>query len=124
MSDVINILYVEDNDGDVELFKMSLERYNTAPELILDVATSVTQAKDIFSVDKHHAALIDWNLLDGEGVEVAEFIRSIDSTFPIVFLSGVLTDVQLEAAAPYNPRACLEKDYDEAFVIKVSSVIS
>lgn len=120
MSDVLNILYVEDCQATVELLSLSLERYNFASTLLLDVAETVDEAIEIFTLDKHVAAMIDWNLPDGYGTEVAEHIRSVHQTLPIIFVSSSFTNEHLVATEKYNPKACLEKDFSKDFIEKIN----
>jgi DNA-binding response OmpR family regulator len=119
MNNAIYLLYVEDNEGDVELLKMSIERHCPTHNIILEVAETVEEAKELFQFNKHRTALLDWNLPDGEGIEVAEFIRSSHDDFPIFFLSGVFTDTHLGVAEKYKPIACLEKDYNKGFIEQI-----
>ena len=109
MTESVNILYVEDNEGDVELMTMSIDRYCPTLNIVLDVAETIEEAKEIFHPDKHVIALIDWNLPDGEGIDVLAFIRETQADLPVFLLSGVITPEHIAAAAKYNPTACLEK---------------
>ena len=120
----LNILYVEDNEGDVELMSMSVERYCSSLNIVLDVAETVEEAKEKFQTDKHVIALIDWNLPDGEGIDVLKFIRTSQQAMPIFLLSGVITPEHIAAAAEYNPTACLAKDYSKAFFEQLSEQIN
>lgn len=116
MNKAIHVLYVEDNEGDVELLKMSLERYCTTFNIILDIAETVEDAKNLFQPNKHILALIDWNLPDGEGIDVVQFIRTTHQNFPIYLLSGLITERHLQLVEKYNLAACLKKDYNKGFV--------
>ena len=115
MSESINILYVEDNEGDVELMRMSLDRYCASLNIVLDVVETVAEAKVIFQHGKHVIALIDWNLPDGEGIDVLKFIREKHEELPVFLLSGVITADHIKATEKYKPTACLEKDYGKPF---------
>ena len=123
MNKEVTILYVEDNEGDVELMSMSMERYCPTLNIVLDVAETVAEAKSIFQADKHVVALIDWNLPDGEGIEVLKFIREKPSNMPIFMLSGVVTPEHIKAATQFNPTACLEKNYSKAFFAQLEKRI-
>jgi CheY-like chemotaxis protein len=116
MINELNILYVEDNEADVELLKMSIERYCSSLNIVFTIAETVEEAKEYFDVNKHVMALIDWNLPDGEGVDVLKFIREKNAHIPVFLLSGVLTSQHLKEAEQFNPTDCLEKDYDKAFI--------
>ena len=116
MINELHILYVEDNEADVELLKMSVERYCSSLNIVFTVAETVEEAKEYFDVNKHVMALIDWNLPDGEGVDVLKFIREKSVDLPVFLLSGVLTPQHLKAAEQFHTTECLEKDYGKAFV--------
>jgi len=124
MSDALSVLYVEDNESEVELLSLCIERYGLGSHLIFDVAETVEEAKEIFDIGKHMAALIDWNLPDGEGADVAQFIREKHGTLPIIFLSAAMTYDHLYKTEKYKPNACLEKDYSKAFIEKISQIIT
>ena len=123
MNEAVNILYVEDNEGDVELMTMSIERYCPTLNIVLEVAETVAEAKEIFQLDKHVIALIDWNLPDGEGIDVLKFIRVTQNEMPIFMLSGVITPDHIKATAEYTPTACLEKNYSKAFFEQLEKYI-
>jgi CheY-like chemotaxis protein len=112
----LNILYVEDNEGDIELLTMCIERYYPAGNVVLEIAESIEEAIALFNEHKHIAALIDWNLPDGEGIEVAKHIRSIHQNLPIFFLSGVLNNKHLTMAKQYSNTEFLEKNYNKDFI--------
>lgn len=116
MNEAINILYVEDNEGDVALLEMSLDRYCSELDIVLDVAETVEEAKELFQANKHILALVDWNLPDGEGIDVVQFIRTTNQSFPIYLLSGVITEGHLRLVEKFNLIACLEKDYNKDFI--------
>lgn len=121
MDDKIEVIYVEDNEGDVELLTMSIERYCTTLNIVLTIAETVEEAKEIFDADKHVMALVDWNLPDGEGIGVVQFIRERHVDIPIFLLSGVITEGHRKTAEKYNPTDCLEKDYGRAFVGRIEN---
>lgn len=123
MSKVLRVLYVEDNESEVELLLLTIDRYGFASSLLLDVADTVEQAKEMYDIEKHKAVLIDCNLPDGEGVDVAQFIRKKHATLALIFLSASMTNEYLHKAEKYNPKACLEKDYSKEFVEKIIQLI-
>ncbi|MBL4629622.1 MAG: response regulator [Paraglaciecola sp.] len=120
---MLRVLYVEDNESEVELLLLTIDRYGFASSLLLDVADTVEQAKEMYDIEKHKAVLIDCNLPDGEGVDVAQFIRKKHATLALIFLSASMTNEYLHKAEKYNPKACLEKDYSKEFVEKIIQLI-
>lgn len=116
MKDSVNILYVEDNNDDVELLTMAAERYSQTFNIILDVVQTVAEAKAQFDINKHSIALIDCNLPDGEGTEIVRFIKDKYSNFSIFLLSGILTSKHLSLEEEYTNLTCLEKNYNKIFI--------
>jgi DNA-binding response OmpR family regulator len=119
VSEVNYLLYVEDNEGDVELLQMCIERYCPTLDIILDIAESIEEGKKLFQFNKHIAALIDWNLPDGEGTEMVKFIRAKSSNIPVFLLSGIFTPSHLRIAEKYNFTTCIEKDYNKHFIEQI-----
>ena len=113
MIKVINIFYVEDSEGDMELLEMCMSRYIKDVEVSLTVVENVNDAIKAFDLGAYSAALLDWNLPDGGGVDVAKHIRSQSNNFPIIFLSGAFEERHHKEAEQYNPKACLVKDYSK-----------
>ncbi len=115
----MTILCADDDMADAMLLEMHMERHN----ITVDHANSVSQSIEKFDLTKHHIAVLDWNLHDGEGIEIAKSIRAKSSTFPIIFLSGAYTDSRLEQAKLYSPLACLEKNTNSQFLSKIVDFI-
>jgi DNA-binding response OmpR family regulator len=124
MDNTVKILYVEDCEITAELLERNLERYSSETNVSMDIAVSVYDAKARFLADEHVAALIDWNLPDGEGTDVAEFLRSLNPTLPIIFLSAMFRENHYEAAQKYSPVLCLVKDHSKEFVDSILNHIS
>jgi response regulator of citrate/malate metabolism len=116
MIDELNILYVEDCESDVELLKMSIERYCSSLNIVFTIAETVEEAKEFFDINKHVMALVDWNLPDGEGIDIVKFIRDINEKLPVFLLSGVITSDHIKTAERYNATGCFEKDYGKSFI--------
>ncbi len=124
MSLSFDVLYVEDCVATVELLDMCLNRYGSDINLSLDVASTFSQVSSIYSVDKHVAALIDWNLPDGKGTDVATFLRAQNKNISIIFLSALFTENLIAQASIVRGSICLEKDYTPEFVSKITEHIA
>ncbi|WP_076419303.1 response regulator [Colwellia sp. UCD-KL20] len=123
MTDIVNVFYVEDDKDEVELMSLYLNRYNLQPKIVLHIADTVDEAKQMFNLEKYSLALIDWNLPDGTGGGIALHIRNADSSFPIVFLSGLVTVSLVNEAKTYDPEAFLEKDYNKKFIEEIYAIL-
>jgi len=123
-NDTVNIFYVEDNPGEVELISLYLERYKFTPKLMLHIVETVEEANESFNSDQYALALIDWNLPDGTGADVAEYIREQNDEFPIIFLSGEVTKDLISQVEIYQPQAFLEKDYSKKFIENIYAILA
>ncbi|OUR62972.1 hypothetical protein A9Q74_01790 [Colwellia sp. 39_35_sub15_T18] len=119
MKNELKVLYVEDNPGDVELLTMCIERYYGSENIVLEIAETIAETKEVFHANKYDLVLTDWNLPDGEGIEVVQLIRKIEGNLPIFLLSGGLTDSHINITKEYAHLCCLEKDYSKLFVDKI-----
>ena len=119
----LNILYAEDDAMDAELLLMTLERYASLLALNLDVIETISQAKEKVDEGTYDGFILDWNLVDGSGIEIAEHIRAQNKSVPIIFLSGVFTSDRRAMAEAFNPSACLEKDYSKEHVVNMNHLL-
>lgn len=121
MSDTLNILYVEDSEDDLDLMELSLMRHGV--DINMQSAETIFEAIEKFSVHDFDAALLDWNLSDGQGTEVAQHIRSTHNALPIIFLSSAFAAAHITEASQYNPKACLTKSYSKDHILKIIDLI-
>ena len=80
----MNILIVEDDIlTSKQLFKLlKSEKY------ICDVANGYREASDYLDKNSYALVLLDWNLGDGDGLELLKEIRSIQIDTPVLMLSA------------------------------------
>lgn len=112
------ILYVEDNNIDILIWEHFLEHQSVT----MVPVTSVEEAKGRFDPSMM-AAIIDWNLHDGEGIEVAEFIRANHPKLPIVFVSGQLTPAIENTVRRVNALGIFEKNSDPDYTKNILRLI-
>lgn len=123
MTKPLHVLYLEDSPSNVELLQITLERYNKASTISLSIVETVEEAKQQFDAQRHVGAILDWNLPDGDGLEVAAHIRSLSQDTSIIFLSGTFTEENIIKAQKYQPAACLEKDYSRDHINKIVAIL-
>jgi DNA-binding response OmpR family regulator len=80
----LNILIIEDN---VEVAKqlsklLKNEKYGS------DIAHGCVQAKEFLDKNSYSIILLDWNLGDGDGLELLKEIRELQMPLPILMLSA------------------------------------
>lgn len=98
------VLYIDDDDID----RMVLERYSRAFSFHLDTCNSVASAKACLN-NGYDGFVIDWNLGDGDGVEIAREARKSSPASPLIFISGAFDVRHLKEACIFSPLACIEK---------------
>ncbi len=123
MNKVMNVLYAEDDKYQAEILMMSAKRYGKEGSMAFDVAKSVSEAIGKIDQGTYDAAILDWNLTDGFGKDIARHIRTSDDALPIVFFSGTWTSEQVDAAQPYAPAGCIEKGYSRSDFERISELI-
>lgn len=119
----LKILYVEDEAADAELLLMNIERYRPDSALHFLIVDTVDGAQDMIDAQDYDAAIVDWNLPDGLGTDLAKYIRGAGKDMPILFLSGVFTPDRRTEAEHYAPSACLEKDFSKEHVENLHRLI-
>lgn len=117
------ILYVEDSDTDIEFLRMRLEDYAPDLDIIVDTAQTVEEAKLVFNHKVHQLVVLDWNLPDGNGFDVASYIRNISNQVSLIFASGALSDTMRKHANSFAPKALLEKKYDKAEIAQITNCL-
>lgn len=80
----LNILIVEDETNLGE----TLKEYLVLKGHDVSLGRSVSESKEYFSQQKFHVVLMDINLPDGDGIELAKDFRAIDQNFVLLFLSA------------------------------------
>ena len=123
MTGISAVLYVEDCEVSTELLERSFNNFYKKGVLRFDIAPTISEALITFNQDVHCAALIDWNLPDGCGVEVARYIRQANKDLPLIFLSAILTDEHLVRIEDIPYATFLQKEYNEIFVQRVSDYL-
>lgn len=127
--DPLKLLYVEDSEPDVILMQLAIDR--SASSVHMRVAQTVSDAIAVFDAlhpgktqnndteGEFVAALLDWNLPDGKGTDIAQHIRDHHGNFPIIFMTGVWSNKVHDEAMQYHPLAFLEKKYDSENICKI-----
>ena len=83
----IAILYLEDNEDDVELLRLTLNKSN------LNYNLACVSTKDEFlklHLQDYDVIITDYNLADYDGLSAIKYIRSFDVAIPIILLSGTV----------------------------------
>ncbi len=85
----MNILYVEDNELDIELTKRELSKNETPYQLttvstLADARNILLEANDIL----FDVLLVDMHLPDGEGLNLLEWVREKQLPYAVVLITG------------------------------------
>lgn len=84
MTQVLNILIVDDDES----IRFALDRFLSRKGFSCHLAEDLRGALTLAETTNFDAAIIDWSLPDGNGVELLHQLRSIDDTLPITMLTG------------------------------------
>jgi len=118
-----NLLFVEDNAR----FATHTLEFLTPYFKTIYHAPTITEARNIFDTKEIHALLCDVMLPDGNGLDCLEYIRSHDSTMPMMVLSAHKDEDFLFKAIPlglthYLMKPITLKEFTVALA-KVSTIL-
>ena len=84
----LRVLYLEDNPVDVDLTRLELARL--APDIVLDVATTLAAARERLAPvsPPFEVVLADLSLPDGSGLELLAHIRERELPLAVVIITG------------------------------------
>jgi len=80
------VLLVEDNVNDAKIIKRYFQRHSRS--IILDYAASADQCYRMLIERAYDLILLDFNLPDGNGLEVLRELRELDIPAPIIIVTG------------------------------------
>jgi len=110
-----SILIIEDEPTVAD----SLQKYFRDNFYNTEIADSIANSKSILKSQPFDLICLDWNLSDGEGIEVLKYLRSENNNTPIILLTArddIFDKVlALELGAndyitkPFNPRELLAR---------------
>ncbi|MBV8881429.1 MAG: response regulator, partial [Planctomycetaceae bacterium] len=84
----LRILQVEDNPTDVDLIRQSLRRNGLDVEMV--TVDNLADCERLLERDKFDAIISDYNLPQGDGLQVLAMVRRRDRDLPFVLVSGSL----------------------------------
>jgi len=119
-----NLLFVEDNAR----FTTHTLEFLTPYFKTIYHAPTITEARNIFDTKEIHALLCDVMLPDGNGLDCLEYIRSHDSTMPMMVLSAHKDEDFLFKAIPlglthYLIKPITLKEFTSALT-KISTILN
>jgi len=83
----MNILYVEDNAADAELFTLALKKSPVSANAV--VTSTLAEARTLLSnADRFDLGIIDLHLPDGSGLELLTEIRQMKLPMAVIILTG------------------------------------
>lgn len=78
------LIVVEDEEG----IRTSIRRFFTNNGYEVMGADSVARARKVLDVSRPDAAIVDYRLPDGDGLELLETLKAIDPSIPVVILTA------------------------------------
>ena len=82
---MINILYVDDEVDLLEVGKLFLER---SQDIVVDVAQSVANAKDILEHNQYDAIISDYQMPEMSGIDFLKWLRTNGNDIPFILFTG------------------------------------
>jgi DNA-binding response OmpR family regulator len=116
---MVTLLCIDDTAADVELLRILLERRNIRVEAAHTGASGIAAYNSL----RHAAAVIDWNLPDMEGIDVARALLARHPRCRCAFLSGRFKEEHIAAAAAIGIPHCFEKSLDMMHIERIASLV-
>lgn len=113
------VLYIDDTDADVELLRALLGQRG----IRVDAAFTGKRGISAYDPKRHAAVVIDWNLPDMEGPEVAKALLKQHGRCPIAFISGTLEEYHTVVASALRINLCFEKKMNMEHIQHISRFI-
>lgn len=118
------LLVVEDNPGDVRFIEVAFEDSELGPTI--HIASTVAEALDYLHQREDYATaprpdvvLLDWHLTQNTSKDVLEAAKSIDSSMPVVVMTGSTAEVEKLAGSIPHADVCIEKQTDPEGYLEV-----
>ena len=86
MSEIVKILYVDDNPGDRALVRDSLEKVHGG--FIVTEAKSKTEFEKLIKENSFDLVLTDFNIMGFDGLEVLKLTKTISPNTPVIIVTG------------------------------------
>ena len=100
------ILCVEDHEDTCELYTLLL------PEYDFTFADKISSAIVLFKENDFDLCIMDGRLCDGSGADLCRQMLKLKPDFPVVFISGLTRDQDIEEAKIAGAKAYLTKPCD------------
>jgi len=113
------LFYIDDTDADVELLRALLSQRG----IRVDAARTGAAGMAGYDPTKHVAVVIDWNLPDVQGLDVAKTLREKHPRCPVAFLSGMFEQEHVAAAATLGIDHCFEKKMTMEHIGRISAFV-
>ena len=111
--EITHVLVVDDDEVDRMLVKRTLKQ--THPQITIIEAENCRSALELIQQQPFDCAFIDYNLPDGNGVELVSQFRSLGIKFPLIALTGqgdeqVAVDLMKAGASDYIKKNNVKPD--------------
>ncbi len=113
------LLYIDDTEADVELLRTLVRQRG----LQVEAALSGTGGIVAYNPERHCAVVIDWNLHDMTGLDVAKALLSQYPSCPVALISGIFEPEHTEAARALGISDCFEKDFHMGHIDRIRDFV-
>lgn len=104
---------VEDHEDTCELYRILLSDYD------FTFASSIAEALSLFKADEYDLCIMDGRLSDGSGANLCRQMIEIKPDFPVVFVSGLTRESDIEEAKIAGAKEYLTKPCDTEKLQKI-----
>lgn len=87
-------------------------------DFLISTATGVAKAKQVLMSEDIDAVCSDFNMRDGTGLELLEWLREQGNMIPFLILSGIEDAFLMNTVKCYGATFCSKTDYDLIETIK------
>ncbi len=110
---MIQLLLVDDDSSFLDALSSVLKR-----DFQVFTATGVAEAKQVLMFEDVDAVCSDFNMRDGTGLELLEWLREQGNMIPFLMLSGTEDASLMNAVSHYGATFCCKSDYNLIETIK------
>jgi DNA-binding NtrC family response regulator len=94
-NNIIKVLQIEDNPGDITLVRKSLPK----DKFLIMTAKNLSEGLKLIKQNKFDVFVVDLNLPDSKGIDSIDRIASLAPGYPIIVLTSIEEEyIQLESA--------------------------
>ena len=127
---VDDLLVVEDNPGDVRFIEVAVQESELGSTIhtastVAEALDYIHQREDYATAPRPDVVLLGWHLTQNTSKDVLEAAKSIDSSIPVVVMTGSTAEVEKLAGSIPHADVCIEKQTEpEGYIEALRSLLT